>query len=47
VRPGAARELVVAAASLVGVAFDPHGGLVVASSDTLYRLDNGLRPWRA
>jgi hypothetical protein len=47
VREGAPRELAVAAASLVGVAFDPHGGLVVASSDTLYRLDNGLRPWRA
>ncbi|MGE5199404.1 MAG: hypothetical protein ACM3H9_07165 [Rhodospirillaceae bacterium] len=47
VRDGATRELAVAAASLVGVAFDPRGGLVVASSDTLYRLDNGLRPWRA
>ena len=47
VRPGAPRELVVAATSLVGVAIDPRGGLVVASNDTLYRLDNGLRPWRA
>jgi hypothetical protein len=47
VRHGAARELVVAAASLVGVAIDPHGGLVVASNDTIYRLDNGLKPWRA
>ena len=47
VRDGAPRELAVAAASLVGVAFDPRGGLVVASNDTLYRLDNGLRPWRA
>jgi hypothetical protein len=47
VRAGAPRELVVAAAALVGVAFDPRGGLVVASSDTIYRLDNGLRPWRA
>jgi hypothetical protein len=47
VRPGAPRELVVAASALVGVAFDPRGGLVVASNDTIYRLDNGLRPWRA
>ena len=47
VRAGAPRELVVAAAALVGVAFDPRGGLVVASNDTIYRLDNGLRPWRA
>jgi sugar lactone lactonase YvrE len=47
VRDGAPRELAVAASSLVGVAFDPRGGLVVASNDTLYRLDNGLRPWRA
>ena len=47
VRAGAPRELVVAAASLVGAAIDPRGGLVVASNDTLYRLDNGLRPWRA
>jgi hypothetical protein len=47
VREGAPRELIVAAASLVGVAIDPHGGLVVASNDTIYRLDNGLRPWRA
>jgi len=47
VRHGAARELVVSATSLVGVAIDPHGGLVVASSDTIYRLDNRLRPWRA
>jgi DNA-binding beta-propeller fold protein YncE len=47
VRPGSRRELAVAATALVGVAFDPRGGLVVASNDTLYRLDNGLKPWRA
>ena len=39
-----APELVVAAPSLVGVAFDPAGGLVLASSDTIWRIDNGLRP---
>ena len=47
VRDGAPRELVVAAPALVGVAIDPRGGLVAASNDTIYRLDNGLRPWRA
>ena len=37
-------ELVVAGPSLVGVAFNPKGGLVVASNDTAYRLDVGIRP---
>lgn len=32
-------ELVVASASLIGVAIDPGGGLVVASADTVYHLD--------
>ena len=35
------RTLVLAAANLVGVAFDPSGGIVVASGDTAYRLDPG------
>jgi len=37
-------ELVVAAPALVGVAFDPAGGLVLASNDTVWRLDNDLTP---
>jgi sugar lactone lactonase YvrE len=37
-------ELVVAGHSLVGVAFNPQGGLVVASNDTAYRLQVGSRP---
>jgi len=37
-------ELVVAAPTLVGVAFDPHGGLVLASNDTVWRLDVDLKP---
>jgi len=37
--------LVVAAASLVGVCFDPAGGLILASSDTIWKLDVGLRPY--
>jgi sugar lactone lactonase YvrE len=35
---GAAPELVLAGAGLVGVAFDPHGGVVVCSNDTAYRV---------
>jgi sugar lactone lactonase YvrE len=31
-------ELVLAGPGLVGVAFDPHGGVVVTSNDTAYRL---------
>lgn len=41
---GGKPELVVAGHSLVGVAFNPHGGLVVASNDTAYRLQVGSRP---
>ena len=36
---GATGTQVLSARNLVGVAFDPTGGLVVASSDTVYRLD--------
>jgi sugar lactone lactonase YvrE len=43
-RPSGMPELVVAGPSLVGVAFNPLGGLVVASNETAYRLDVGLRP---
>jgi hypothetical protein len=38
-------ELVVAAPALVGVAFDPEGGMVLASNDTVWRLDVPLKPW--
>jgi hypothetical protein len=34
----------VAGPSLVGVAFDPQGGLVITSNDTAYRLDVSIRP---
>jgi sugar lactone lactonase YvrE len=37
------REVVLSGGSLLGLAFDPRGGLVVCSSDTVYRLDIGLR----
>ena len=36
-------ELVLAGASLIGVAFDPHGGLAIATTDAVYRLNVGLR----
>ncbi len=42
--------LVVAAPSLIGVAFDPAGGVVLASNDTVWKLEADLRPaaprWR-
>ena len=44
VRPDGSTELVMAAQSLVGVAFNPKGGLVVASNDMAYRLDVPIRP---
>jgi sugar lactone lactonase YvrE len=31
-------QLVLSGAGLIGLAFDPHGGLVVCSNDTAYRL---------
>jgi sugar lactone lactonase YvrE len=37
-------ELVVTASSLIGVAFDPAGGVILASNDTVWRLDVPLRP---
>lgn len=39
----AAPEQVVVGGSLIGLAFDPRGGLVLASSDTAYRLNVPLR----
>jgi len=37
-------ELIVSAPVLIGLAFDPLGGLVLASSDTIWRLDVPLKP---
>ena len=44
-RKPAVPVLVLAAASLVGLAFDPAGGLVLASNDTIWKLDVDLKPW--
>lgn len=41
-----AADLVLTAPALVGVAFDPEGGLVLASPDTVWRVDVDLKPWR-
>jgi sugar lactone lactonase YvrE len=43
--PQAGVELAVSAPSLVGIAFDPAGGAVLASNDTVWRLDVPLKPW--
>jgi streptogramin lyase len=40
-RPGVEPELVLAAPALIGVAFDPRGGIALASNDTIWRLDVG------
>jgi sugar lactone lactonase YvrE len=36
-------DQVVAGSNLVGLAFDPTGGMVVTSNDTVYRLDVNVR----
>ena len=38
-------ELVVAVPAIIGVTFDPDGGIVMASNDTIWRLDADLRPY--
>ena len=37
------RERVISGGGLLGLAFDPRGGLAVASTDAVYRLDVGIR----
>jgi sugar lactone lactonase YvrE len=36
-------ELVLAGGPLIGVAFDPHGGLAITTAETVYRLNVALR----
>jgi sugar lactone lactonase YvrE len=43
-RPGE-KERVLTAGALVGLAFDPRGGLAVASNETVYRLQASIRPF--
>ena len=37
-------ELVLTAPALIGLAFDPAGGIVLASNDNVWKLDVGLKP---
>jgi len=39
--------LVLTAPALIGVAFDPRGGLALASNDTVWHLDADLRPYQS
>jgi sugar lactone lactonase YvrE len=39
----ASPELVLAGGAVIGLAFDPHGGVAVATSDAVFRLGVGLR----
>ena len=41
-RPAEPRQ-VIAGGDLIGLAFDPRGGLVLVSQDTAYRLDVAVR----
>jgi sugar lactone lactonase YvrE len=41
----AAAELVAAVPAIIGVAFDPAGGVIMASNDTIWRLDTDHRPY--
>jgi sugar lactone lactonase YvrE len=36
--------LVASGPTMIGIAFDPAGGTVLCSNDTIWRLENGLRP---
>jgi sugar lactone lactonase YvrE len=37
-------ELVVSGPTMIGIAIDPQGGLVLCSNDTIWRLDVDVRP---
>ena len=37
-------ELMLSGGSLIGLAFDPHGGIALAASEVVYKLSVGLRP---
>ena len=43
----AAPELVLSGGALIGLAFDPHGGIALAASEVVYKLAVGLRPLNA
>jgi sugar lactone lactonase YvrE len=37
------REVLLSGGSLIGLAFDPHGGVAIATSDSVYRLAVGIQ----
>jgi len=39
-----APELMLSGGALIGLAFDPHGGIALAASEIVYKLSVGLRP---
>src|SRR5205814_10366134 len=39
-----APELVLTGGPLIGLAFDPHGGIALAASEVVYKLAVGVRP---
>jgi sugar lactone lactonase YvrE len=39
-----APELLLSGGALIGLAFDPHGGIALAASEVVYKLAVGLRP---
>src|SRR5215471_12817121 len=43
----AAPELMLSGGPLIGLAFDPHGGIALAASEVVYKLSVGLRPLHA
>jgi len=42
-----APELMLSGGALIGLAFDPHGGIALAASEVVYKLSVGLRPLHA
>jgi sugar lactone lactonase YvrE len=39
------RQPVMSGGALIGLAFDPLGGAVIASGDTAYRIETGVQPF--
>ena len=39
-------ELVVSGPTMIGIAFDPRGGMVLCSNETIWHLDVDKQPWR-
>jgi sugar lactone lactonase YvrE len=44
--PRPSPELVISGPTMIGIAFDPRGGVVLCSNDTIWHLDVDKQPWR-